>query len=89
MPAGIPVLPDVNYGTTTVNLFDLCQRQVSLNGSSDPEYIGYTIYPGDQDDQPVWMIFKLSYTGTDETLRQIPLEGIGFKYVWDDRATYF
>lgn len=89
MPSGNPVLPDLGYGTAILNIFDACRRQISLNAGNDPEYIGYTQYPGDVDAEPVWMIYKIVYTGTDETDRQIPLQGVGFKYVWDDRATYF
>ncbi len=91
MPSGIPVIPDLNYGSTTLDLLAVLRKQISYDGDDRQEYIGFTMYPGDVSDQPVWMIYKLLYDGSSENITDqlIPLQGIGFKYNWDDRATLF
>lgn len=53
------------------------------------EYEGWCKKPNGATDQPIWLILKYTYTGSAQVRQRLPDDGPYFKYVWDDRATYF
>lgn len=64
------------------------EKRFAYNGSN-LEYVGWSKKPNASTSDAIWYIIKNSYTGSDITRQQLPDEGPFFKYVWDDRATYF
>jgi hypothetical protein len=52
-------------------------------------YVGKNITPNASTAVNTWYVKKLTYTGGFVTRVQLPDNGIGFKYSWDARATYF
>lgn len=73
--------------------FDMfTEKRRELNGDANPIYLGWTTVAGAAEGALVWFIKKRTYAGTDPnsyTLEELPDEGVGFKYSWTDRATYF
>lgn len=56
----------------------------------NPIYIGYTQIPNASEDYDGWYIVALEYDGSDFLVRRrMPDQGLGFKYMWSQRATYF
>lgn len=85
-------LQDATRPKVHIDEFELQEKRVSLNGDGQPEYIGYTNIPNGGTDVAIWMIYKLEYdsTATDVVVRKrLPDNGWGYKYIFDDAATYF
>ena len=70
------------------NANDFLEKRYAYSGSN-VEYVGWAKKPNCPTDQPLWYIIKFTYTGSDVMRQQLPDEGPLFKYIWDDRATYF
>lgn len=70
------------------NADDFLEKRYAYNGSN-LEYEGWSKKPNCATTQPLWYIVKYTYTGSNVIRQQLPVEGPYFKYVWDDRATYF
>ena len=65
------------------------EKRMAYDGGGNLEYVGYTRVPNESVDADTWYIIKMTYTGTSVTRYQLPDSGPGFRYVWDDRSTYF
>lgn len=53
-------------------------------------YIGIARSPSAPTNERIWFITKLGYDVNGFLdYKQLPVDGPGFVYVWDDRATYF
>ena len=60
------------------------------DANGNPIYIGYASEPELGTAVPSWFIVKITYDGNQSPTRyQLPSAGVLYKYVWDDRATYF
>lgn len=70
------------------DLNDFMEKRFVYSGSN-LEYIGWTQTANASTSAPVWFIVKNSYNGSNITRQQLPDDGPYFKYVFDDRATYF
>jgi len=82
------VLP-YDYAPVYGDLGMFLEKRISYDGSNNPEYIGYNREPNAATDIETWLVFKMTYTGTNLTRYQLPDDGVQWKYTWDDRATYF
>lgn len=63
-----------------------------INGDEVADYYGICLTPNGSLTEPIWMIWKFDYAGANSDVkqrRQLPDNGFGLKYVWNDRATYF
>lgn len=69
---------------------DLYEIRLENDNGGSVLYVGKNIVPDAPTDDPSWYIKKLSYDGNGFVNRvQLPDDGIGFKYAWDDRASIF
>ena len=69
---------------------DLYETRVENDATGKILYVGKSITPNAATDERIWYIKKLLYDGFGFLNRvQLPDDGIGFLYAWDDRATYF
>lgn len=69
---------------------DLYETRVENDANGNPLYVGKSVVPQAETDLPIWYIRKVSYDANGFLARvQLPYEGLGFKYVWDLRGTYF
>ena len=69
---------------------DLYEIRLENNNSGSVLYVGKNITPNAPTSEASWYIKKLSYDGNGFVNRvQLPDDGIGFKYAWDDRASIF
>lgn len=60
------------------------------DANGNPIYIGYTKFPGAATSAPVWFIVKVTYDANQSpTYQKLPVNGVVFNYIWDNRATYF
>lgn len=67
----------------------LIETRIENDENGNPIYVGYSPIPNASTSEPVWVILKISYTGTSITRKQLPDGNIKFTYVWDDRTLYF
>lgn len=86
--------PDIFSATlalaSVISQNDLLETRLDPNGTGQIQYIGRTIQPGATTSLSVFYIVKLSYDVNGFlNYIQLPNNGPGFIYVWDDRATYF
>jgi len=66
------------------------ERRMENDSNGKILYIGSSITPNGDVTEPIWMITKFEYDGNGFINRcQLPDNGNGFIYVWDNRATYF
>jgi hypothetical protein len=64
--------------------------RVDYNGGASPVYVGYNQIPNAGEDAPTWYIIKLQYDGSDNFIyQQLPVNGVRFAYIWNDRSSYF
>ncbi len=54
-----------------------------------PLYIGYNREPNAATTATTWFIVKNTVASQAITRQQLPDNGVGYKYAWDSRATYF
>lgn len=74
----------------TIGTDDFFETRIENDGSGNPLYIGRSPIPNESTANNTFFIQKLSYDGGGAVSRiQIPDDGGGFIYAWDDRATYF
>lgn len=64
----------------------LLTQAIAYNGSNLTEYIGYAI-PGSAKSAPVWLIKKLTYSGSLVTDITFANGVIAFNQIWDNRAS--
>jgi len=79
---------DFSVITIRGDVNDFMEKRYAYNGSN-LEYVGWAKKPNCPTSASIWYIIKLSYSGSNVIRQQLPDEGPYFKYVWDDRATYF
>lgn len=66
------------------------EKRMENNASGQVLYIGYTGTPNANQAAAIWFIVKISYDSNGFIdYYQLPLNGAGFFYAWNDRATYF
>lgn len=69
---------------------DLYETRLENDVTGKVIYIGQCIVPNGSTSERIWFIKKLGYDGNGFIDRiQLPDDGTGFLYIWDDRATYF
>ena len=68
----------------------LLEKRMENDSSGRILYVGYTMIANGDTSAKIWMIRKFSYDLNNFLNRdQLPKNGIGFIYAWDDRATSF
>lgn len=73
-----------------MELDDLFEYRMENDSSGKILYVGMAQNAATPTDEPLWYIIKLNYDGNGFlSYKQLPVNGAGFIYVWDDRATYF
>lgn len=81
-----------NFLALTDVLLDDDLYETRLENDTDGKvlYIGKSISANSSTSEKVWYIKKLSYdvNGFIDYI-QLPVDGAGFLYAWDDRSTYF
>ncbi len=83
-----PRIKDFSILENVANSELFLEKRMSYTGDN-LEYVGYSRNPNESIDADTWYIIKMTYTGTNVTRYQLPDNGPGFRYVWNDRATYF
>lgn len=90
------VLPIENKFTSLLALssvlgVNLLQETRTINDSNgNVLYFGYAIAPSADTALPIWAILKCSYDGNGFlNYIQLPNDGQGYTYIWDDVTTYF
>lgn len=68
---------------------DLLEGRFENDGNDNPIYVGYSPFVNADPSEAVWFIRQIIYEGTAIVRTRLPDDGIGFIYVWDDRASYF
>jgi len=69
---------------------DLYEVRTENDSSGKVLYVGKNITPNAATSASSWYIKKLGYDGNGFLNRvQLPDNGIGFLYTWDNRASYF
>ena len=69
---------------------DLYKVVIENNASGQPIYVGKSKDPAALTSDPVWELTHVIYDGSGYLINvNLPLNGQGFKYIWDNRATYF
>ena len=63
----------------------LLTQAIAYDGSNQTEYIGYAL-PGSSKAAPIWLIKKLTYSGSLVTDIQFAGGEAKFNQIWDDRA---
>ena len=88
MPANI--YANINDLASTLSPPDFFEQRIENDVDGNPLYVAWSPIPGAATDEPIWFIKKIYYDGGGFTNRvQIPDNGGGYIYAWDDRATYF
>lgn len=72
-----------------LGLEDLTEGRYDNDANNNPIYVGYCIQPDGDPAAPIWFIQKVEYDGTAIVRKRLPIDGIKFGYVWNDRADYF
>ncbi len=66
------------------------EKRMENDASGRILYVGFSSTPNASTSDAIWMIRKFSYDGNGFLSRdQLPDDGQGFLYNWDNRATYF
>jgi len=68
---------------------DMLERRYESDGNGNVIYIGWTTIVDASVDALVWYVQKTEYVGDIAVRSRLPLGGVGFKYAWSQRATYF
>lgn len=73
-----------------IDLEDQLETRIENNVSGQAIYVGKNLTPNALTSDPSWAIIKIIYDGSGFLIRtQLPDNGQGYLYVWDNRATYF
>lgn len=62
------------------------RTSTTVDGSTQQLYLGYA-HPGGVEEEPVWMIQRVTMTGSDATATLFAGGQARFNQVWSDRAT--
>jgi hypothetical protein len=65
------------------------ETRMTNDGSGNILYVGVNQTPNAATSSGTWMVWKYSYTGGFMVRQQLPNNGVGFFYIWDDVSTYF
>ncbi|PWU06768.1 MAG: hypothetical protein C5B43_01260 [Verrucomicrobia bacterium] len=69
---------------------DLYEMRLENDSQGRVVYTGQCTIPNGDTSELIWFIKKISYDSNGYIDRiQLPVNGIGFMYSWDQRATYF
>ena len=80
---------DASHATQTVDGLYLKEFIAENDVNGNPVYVGYA-KPGESVANPVWQIKKYTYDGNQAaTNAEWANDNTSFKFVWNDRATYF
>jgi hypothetical protein len=72
-----------------IQLDDLLEARFENDVDGNPIYIGYSMIPNADVDDPVWYILKIEYVSQAVVRKRIPDDGRQLNYIWSQRATYF
>ena len=73
-----------------LDLDDLYEFRMENDSQGKILYVGMTQQANAPTDEPIWYVVKLNYDVNGFlNYKQLPVNGAGFLYAWDDRATYF
>ena len=75
--------------STYLDTEDMMEGRFENDGDGNPIYVGYSPIPNANPALPVWYIFKVTYVAEAAVRKQLPDDGPGFIYVWNDRASLF
>lgn len=68
----------------------MIEKRLENDSSGKILYVGLSNIPNASTSELVWFICKCSYDTNGFLSRyQLPDDGVGLRYSWDDRATYF
>lgn len=66
------------------------EKRMINNASGQILYLGLTLTPNASTADPVWMVLAFAYDSNGFlNYQQLPVNGEGYLYVWDDVASYF
>lgn len=66
------------------------EKRMVNSDTGQIQYVGYTMTPNANEALPIWFIVKLSYDVNGFlNYYQLPVNGPGFIYIWNDMASYF
>ena len=69
---------------------DFFESRFENDSNGNPVYSAWSPIPDADPAEPVWYIKKIFYDDNQSIVRvQLPDDGVGFKYAYDDRASYF
>lgn len=75
---------------TAIAMSDLLETRIVNNGSGQPIYIGKNLTPNADPAASTWSLLKITYDGSGYLTRvQLPDNGQGYLYVFNDYASYF
>jgi hypothetical protein len=76
--------------TEVLDIDDLYETRMENDSSGKILYVGMSQQPKAPTDQPIWFLIKLNYDGNGYlNYKQLPTDGAGFLYAWDDRSDAF
>lgn len=83
-------LKDFSIANLTGDVSLFWEKRMENDGNGNPIYVGYTREAGAATADAVWFIVKITYDGNGSpTYYALPNAGVNFKYIWNNRATYF
>lgn len=66
------------------------EQRMENDANGNPIFIGYAKTPNNGTANFDWFIVKVTYDANQSPTRyQLPDNGVGFRYDWDNRSTYF
>ena len=75
---------------TVLSLSSLQEKRAINNASGQILYLGISLTPNADTSLPIWMVLKFEYDSNGFfDHQQLPDDGAGYIYVWDDVSTYF
>lgn len=84
-----PKIEDYSRILTRANTELFLEKRMDYDGSNNLIYVGYNKTPNASVDATTWLIFKLTYSGSNVTRYQLPNNGPSFQYSWTLRTSYF
>lgn len=73
----------------TIGSYNFFEQRIENDVDGNPIYVAWSPVVGANTAEAIWFIKKIYYTAGFITRVQLPDNGNGFIYAWDDRATYF
>ena len=89
MTLPLNIFDPIEQFTNILSNEDMLEGRFENDGDGNPIYVGYSPTPNADPAMPLWYIMKIEYSGTAVIRKRLPDEGVTFKYLWNDRATYF